>query len=181
MNKSAITVLLAAAAGPAWPAAAVAPSADTLLACSTIQDTSSRLACFDRAVAPLIAAQPRAAPPAVAVITPPAPPPPQPKPEAAPAPARPAFGEEQLSASQRPSGQDQVAMHARITGLKAAGAGRFLVTLDNGQVWLHEDAYLGAYLKEGEAVTISKATLGAYRLTRDAGQAKNWIRVTRVR
>ena len=76
-------------------------------------------------------------------------------------------------------GEVQV-LHAHIAELKAAGSGRYLVVLDNGQVWRHEDAYLGGFLKTGEAVTISKGAMGSYRLTRDAGQSKNWIRVTRV-
>ena len=54
-------------------------------------------------------------------------------------------------------------------------------SLDNGQTWRHEDQTLGAYLKEGEAITIRKGTLGSYRLSRDDGDAKNWIRVSRVR
>lgn len=179
MNKSAITFLLAAAASPGWPADSSGPALDSLIACSAIQDAGGRLACFDREIAPLAATRPRAARPAAVVTAPPAPA--QPRPETTPGPARPSFGEEQLNASQRaPDGDEQV-MHAHISELKPAGSGRFLVTLDNGQVWFHEDAFLGGYLKKGEAVTITRATLGAYRLTRDAGQAKNWIRVTRVR
>ena len=72
-------------------------------------------------------------------------------------------------------------MHARIQRLRAVAANDFIVYLDNGQAWRHQDASLGGYLREGEAITISKGTLGSYRLTRDAGNSKNWIRITRIK
>jgi 23S rRNA pseudouridine2605 synthase len=57
----------------------------------------------------------------------------------------------------------------------------YLVTLDNGQVWRHEDGGMAPYLVPGDAVTISRGAMGSYRLTRDAGKSKDWVRVTRVR
>jgi hypothetical protein len=57
----------------------------------------------------------------------------------------------------------------------------FNLYLDNGQVWRHEDSVQGEYLRDGEAITIEKGALGSYKLTRDAGKSRNWIRVTRVR
>ena len=72
-------------------------------------------------------------------------------------------------------------MHANIERLRTVAASQFVIYLDNGQAWRHEDQVQGEYLREGEAITISKGTLGSYRLTRDAGKAKNWIRVTRIR
>jgi hypothetical protein len=61
------------------------------------------------------------------------------------------------------------------------GSSEFILYLDNGQAWRHQDQVLGEYLRQGEAITISRAALGSYRLTRDAGSTKNWIRVTRIR
>jgi hypothetical protein len=72
-------------------------------------------------------------------------------------------------------------VQARITALRSAGPGVFVVSLDNGQSWRHENEYLGAYLREGDAVTITRGSMGTYRLTRDAGKAKDWIRVTPTR
>lgn len=77
--------------------------------------------------------------------------------------------------------KEEEALHARITEMRRSGSSAFLVTLDNGQVWRHENETQGEYLRIGEPVTITKAALGSYRLTRDAGAAKNWIRVTRIR
>ena len=103
----------------------------------------------------------------------------------APAPATapqlaPSFGEEQL-VRDTPRAEAEPVLHARVTALRAQPPETFVVTLDNGQAWRHDNARLAAFLREGDAVTITRAALGAYRLTRDAGDAKNWIRVTRIR
>ncbi len=179
MYKPTLTLLLAAATIPAWPAGRAAPGPDDLLACAALQDSSARLACFDNAVAPLVASRP-VRPPAPTQPESRTPPAPKAQPDPVPAPTT-RFGEEQLDAKQRQQDADEAqTLHARIAELKSASSGRYLVVLDNGQVWRHEDAYLGGFLKQGEAITISKGAMGSYRLTRDAGQSKNWIRVTRV-
>jgi len=73
-------------------------------------------------------------------------------------------------------------MHARLTSQKELGSTRtFNLFLDNGQVWRHEDAPLGAYLRDGDAITITKHSMGVYRLTKDGAKSKNWIKVRRVR
>jgi hypothetical protein len=77
--------------------------------------------------------------------------------------------------------EENQVLHSRIVSLHQTGQGTYVVALDNGQAWRHENEHLGSYLREGELVTIRKAALGSYRLTRDEGDAKNWIRVTRVR
>jgi hypothetical protein len=175
MHKAKITLLLASACMPAWPASRTAPDPDKLLACAEMQDSSARLACFDREVAPLVKSRQEQTPVVRAPEV-------KTRPEPATQPeATTEFGAEQLDAKQRtPASAEAQTLHAHIAELKTAASGRFLVVLDNGQVWRHEDAYMGNYLKQGEAITISKAAMGSYRLTRDAGQAKNWIRVTRV-
>ena len=91
------------------------------------------------------------------------------------------IGEEQLAREQRPAPEkEELTLHARLSSQKAVGAG-FNLYLDNGQVWRHEDRVLGSYLKDGDAITIEKGALGSYKLSRDAGKSRNWIRVTRVR
>jgi hypothetical protein len=186
MKKPLLTLALAAACTPAW-SAAPAPALDGLIACADVQDTQQRLACFDREIAPLARAARTTAPASAAVARAPAP-------AAAPTPApatgstasskadKPSFGQEQLRAKERPAApEEEPALHAQIATLRETAPGTWLVALDNGQTWRHEDSQLGAYLRVGEAVTIRKSTLGAYRMTRDAGQARDWIRVTRVR
>jgi hypothetical protein len=198
MNKPVVSLLLAVACATAWRVEAQqAPSLDRLVACANVQDSLQRLVCFDREVAPFRSLMPGAAaavappavvPPAAAPATPALPSPPAvARPVAAPAAAAvdPSanFGAEQLAGKNRPPEPEaaDAALHGRITGLRQTSPTVFTVTLDNGQVWRHEDQTLGAYLREGEAVTVRKGALGSYRLTRDEGDDKNWIRVTRIR
>jgi hypothetical protein len=188
-------------------AGAASLSEDQLVACAGMADSAARLACFDREVAPLAreaaararASSPAAPPPATvaapATATPPAAAAAAPAtattlattaaPATAAAPATtpaPSFGQEQLAREQRPAPEkEDPTLHARLTSQKSAGPGLFNLYLDNGQVWRHEDQVLGPYLKDGEAITIEKGALGGYKLTRDAGKSRNWIRVTRVR
>lgn len=193
MKKSLLALAIATACASAV-AAEPAATLERLAACSAIADRDQRLACFDREIAPV--ARGRTTPPAAptAQRSNPAPTP-QPRAQTAPAPAAPpvasappaapqkSFGEEQLDPKRRATqpAEEDLTLHARITELRKIGASAFAVTLDNGQVWRHEDGHLGSYLREGEAVTLRKGTLGSYRLTRDEGASRDWIRVTRVR
>jgi len=191
-------VILAVGASLAMPAVQAAGlSLDQLVACAAITESSARLACYDREVAPLarqIAGPTRpanvAAPVAPAVAAPPAAPPAAPAAPAVPAPpaarapaATPStFGQEQLAVQARPAAREEErTLHARLTSQSPAGGGNFNLYLDNGQVWRHQDLVQGPYLKDGDAITIEKGALGSYKLSRDAGKARNWIRVTRVR
>ena len=185
MKKSIASLVLVVTSTPVLCADATAPVVDRLVACVDVQDTRQRLACFDREIAPLARSR-TAVTPAPAQSVPPvvrtAPTPTAPAPAPAPAPASAQFGQEQLSLKDKPPATaGEQLLHARIASIRPTGNGAWLVSLDNGQGWRHEDQHLGSYLREGEAVTIEKATLGSYRLTRDAGGAKNWIRVKRVR
>ena len=171
-------------------------SLDELVACAGIPDSSARLACYDRQVAPFArqvdVTAPRSGipgtpggPPAPPALAPSAPAPAPrastpPGPATAPATATSSFGQENLAAEKRQTAEDKT-LHARLTSQKAAGGGFFNLYLDNGQVWRHEDQVLGAYLRDGDAVTIEKGALGSYKLSRDEGKSRNWIRVTRVR
>ena len=162
-------------------ACAASLSPERLVACAGLIDSAARLACYDREVAPLareIGAPARdssAAAPTPAPAT------------AASAPAiattsGPSLGQEQLTREQRPVPEkEELTLHARLNSQKSVGPGLFNLYLDNGQVWRHEDQVLGAYLKDGDAITIEKGALGGYKLTRDAGKSRNWMRVTRVR
>jgi len=167
-------------------ARAASPAIDSLVACAGISDSTARLACFDREVAPLArvgAATVPATPPRAAQTRPvPVPTVPPTPVTREPAAATPTFGDEQLSREQRSaSTAADLTLHARLTSQKAAGGGFTNLYLDNGQVWRHQDQVLGAYLRDGDAITIEKGALGSYKLSRDAGKSRNWIRVTRVR
>jgi hypothetical protein len=172
MKKILAILTLTAVGVPAWPADAPAPALDKLVACADIPDATARLACFEREITPL--ARGRTTLPPTPTVAAPVPPP-------APASTGTSFGQEQLSPKTGPGAPDEQTLHARITSLREVKSGTYVVYLDNGQAWRHEDEHQGSYLREGEAITIGKAAMGSYRLTRDAGKSRNWIRVTRIR
>jgi hypothetical protein len=183
-KRKLIAALVAAVAMVEARAASL--SQDQLVACAGMTDSAARLACYDREVAPLareVAGRARASSPAAPtpahVATP------SPATVTAPATATtpaPSFGEEQLTREQRPAHEkEELTLHAGLSSQKSVGGGRFNLYLDNGQVWRHEDSVLGFYLKDGDAITIKKGALGSYKLSRDTGRWRDWIRVTRVR
>lgn len=188
MQKRIWTVTMAMGLA-AIEANAASLSLDELVACAGIPDSAARLACYDRQVAPFArqvdVTAPRPGSPGTPGV-PPAPPAPTSAPRAstppAPAPATvtSSFGQEHLAVEKRQTAEDKT-LHARLTSQKAAGGGFFNLYLDNGQVWRHEDQVLGGYLRDGDAVTIEKGALGSYKLSRDEGKSRNWIRVTRLR
>lgn len=169
------------ATGAAGLGAAQAPAPE-ILACMELADAPARLACFDRELAPFARARRDAPAVPPAAMPPPAAPPPAVPPPAQPPPPESAFGQEQLKPEDRPVPQAEAStLHARIASHRRGGQGTYLVTLDNGQVWRHEEGSRVDSLKVGAAVTISRAALGSYRLTLDDGDARNWVRVSRVR
>jgi hypothetical protein len=163
MKRPVISLVLAAACMPAWPADAPTPALTKLVACTALQDAQQRLSCFDREIAPF--ARP------VPVV-------PAPAPETTP----PSLGEEQLAPRLRPAdaAEEQV-LHATVSSQRQTAPGIYAVMLDNGQIWRHEDDAQGSFLRDGDAVTLRKGSFGSYRLTRDAGKSRNWIRVVRIR
>jgi hypothetical protein len=174
MQKRKLIVAFAVGLAVTGVSTAAAP-ADQLLACAGMADPTARLACFDKLAAPLARPTAPARAPAPAAPTPAATAPPAIAPP-------PSFGQEQVTRERRPESKEEApAMHARLTSQKPAGGGYFNLYLDNGQVWRHEDQMLGQYLKDGDAITIEKGALGSYRLSRDAGKSRNWIRVSRLR
>jgi hypothetical protein len=188
--KKSIALMAMAASLPVFGAQPAAT--DPVQACAEIIDSTARLACFDRAAsgaarpaqAGLAGAGTQQSPPSPSPLQTPSLPPTTgsspPNGDVAPAAARPPdFGDEQFA--QRRDGASAEVLRARIAKSQGLGGGRYLITLDNGQAWRHESASMAEQLREGEAVSIRKATLGSYRLTLDAGKAKNWVRVSRVR
>ena len=198
MKKQTTFALLLAAAPLAWSGEAPRGLEAELQACAGITEGVARLDCYDRlartrrpqvaatappparAAAPAPASAPAPAPaPAPAAVVPPAAPSVRGN---APAPDSAAFAQEQLKPRDAPDRESaQAALQARIATTRKGAGGLYFVTLDNGQVWRHEDGAMADYMKAGEAVTISRASLGSYRMTLDAQNAKNWVRVTRVR
>jgi hypothetical protein len=156
--KIQLAVIALAATSRAFAAEPAAVSMDRVLACAGIADAATRLECFDRSVAAT-----RAPPASTAPVT-----------------ATPAV-EAQPKAREQPQAPAEETVQAHITEARKANGGLYLIVLDNGQTWRHEQGSMEPYLKVGEAVTIRRGTLGSYRLTLDSGNAKNWVRVSRIR
>ena len=55
-------------------------------------------------------------------------------------------------------------IEATVSAVRPEMRGRFVVTLDNGQVWMQSESITHARLSAGDAVTIRKAALGSYLL-----------------
>lgn len=153
----------------ALPAFAPVSARDSLeaavRACARLKQSSERLACYDRKVAPLAKASGDEA----AAVEPPseemfglspaaALPEPEPEPEKA------------------PETEELTSITANVTNITTAGRS-IRIELDNGHVWsTDEDKPL--LLKPGDTVKISRAALGSFRLTTPTHRT---ARVHRVR
>jgi len=144
---------------PATPAEVAVPEA--LKACATIKRDSERLACYDHAISDLNAgkaATPQAsaenmfgASPAIA------PPPPSAAPEAK---------------------RDELKqITAQVVSLKRQEDGGLVLTLDNDQVWRQQDSDSHLFVETGDSITISRASLGTFRITDTRGRSARFKRV----
>jgi len=193
MNLRAITVTCLVAMAPC--AAAAGPTEDVLRAmdeCAGKSDKDARLACYDQ-VAPqvkeAIARLPRSAPPTAE----------EQKswfgfdfgnlfgsaPSQQTTPEK--FGSEALPQQPPKQGEAQPpepidSITAKVTEVAYNARGKFIVFLDNGQVWRQIDAdedHPNLQKSGGDAVTITRALLGSYTLVVE-GSAKTF-KVRRVK
>lgn len=152
-----------------WSAACVADSPDnalseTLRTCASIKRSSERLACYDRAVGQLVAADGGSA----ATF--------KPSPEAM-------FGTtasepRTSSSSATPEREDLSTLTARVTALTPDAEGLYVIELDNGQKWHQISGSSTLLLKQGDAVTITRAALNSFRLSTPTGRT---AKVKRIR
>jgi hypothetical protein len=157
-------------------------SASALKACAAIAAPTDRLACYDqlagRPTSPAASSAPAATAPSAAVaVSPVAAPnsrvPPAAGPAAAVAPVAPvppapkeAFG---LYSAEHPTIPAPAALlTATVIGLGVAPNGRPTVTLDGDQVWELDSS--DPLLRDGESVTIKRASLGSFLMTTSAGR-----------
>lgn len=179
----------------AGPAAAQLPA--NVLACATVARDADRLACFDAAVAGAspqarAASEARAAETAriaaadaaaAAVAAKTASDAAQAAAVAETAARQKAFGGETVAAGgperfAPPPGELQE-ISANLTEILVNQSGLGVFLLDNGQLWRQVDTSRRPRIKVGDAVTVSKAPLGGYRL--NFVKQKAWVLVKRVR
>ena len=134
-----------------------------VLACQAIRNAEDRLACFDRTVPSL-----RTAPPPAASAAP-APPAPAATPEQR-------FGAERLTEhGARPDEAESIA--ATVKSIRQIVPGRYLVVLDNQQVWYVKEGTT-LRIKPGERVVVERGALDSYLLKKEGAQTS--YRVERI-
>jgi hypothetical protein len=141
------------------------------LKCVQIKDDTARLACYDRTVPAIGAFFPHEA--KVFPATPVAPPAPQPS-------AEQRFGAERLAKEDKPKEAEEAeTISATIQDARERMPGRWIITLDNGQVWQQVVTQSVNSLRPGRKVTIEKALLGSYTLRVDGTSTP--IKVSRAK
>jgi hypothetical protein len=165
MNHRTLTKLHAAALAGlliCQGARAAEPLPEPLRTCMGIRNDTERLACYDAAVAHLESGTD--APSRENIFGASA---------ASRAPAqRPPATEE----TQAPE-EDLRQISGKIVGKRVADGGMPVLTLDNDQVWRQQDADVSLLLEIGDSVTITRASLGTFRLTDKRGRSARFRRV----
>ncbi len=91
------------------------------------------------------------------------------------------FGQEELPQAQQPR-KGVASLSSRITAMTEVGAKKYVISLENGQVWRQqESAQVASFFHVGDDVLIRKGALGSYQLSSVSAGAKNWIPVMRMR
>ncbi|GHE81321.1 hypothetical protein [Thalassotalea profundi] len=132
-------------------------------ACSFIENNDNRLHCYDKVVAGSSSPQPTAnqkhKPMAETVAT-------QKVPDD--------FGIEYKEVDK----DKGIVVKAKITSITKTLRGKFIITLDNSQVWSQTNSEK-IYLKENDTVLIKRGLLSSYKLNKE-GQSRS-VRVTRTK
>jgi hypothetical protein len=182
-SRLAIAMALVLAIGAYRMADAQTPPApslqDQLRSCAAVADAAHRLTCFDRLAAALAPAASAAAPIPVA---PPAAPPAAPAPPAVPvasAAAASGFGVSNGPLAAKEQSSKPKSMTAVVAAVSSRGRGELVVTLDNGQVWVQNQAVDYFPLKPGDRVEINVGALESYVMW--VPSTRRACKVTRVR
>jgi len=181
----AIRIICTAVAITTLSTAAAAQQSDAFDACASVQDSTARVACFDRALAARHAVQGTSSKSPAAVTAAPAPAP-TPAPAPAPAPARATDSTVGLDARQvhklqeargEPKPPPPAPITARLVRVIPRQPLISAFELDNGQIWEQvESMKLAA--EPQELITIRPGLLGAFFLKTAAGAV---VRVHRLR
>jgi hypothetical protein len=158
MNHS-MAAALAGALLFAASAQAVDVLPEPLRACSALRKDVERLACYDKAVANIESGSSA----------------PAPSPENM-------FGASSAIAPERKAepedkGNELKEIRGTVVSLSRSADGQVTLTLDNEQVWRQTDTENTPTLEIGDSVTISRASLGTFRLVDKRGRSSRFKRV----
>jgi hypothetical protein len=158
MNKLASLIALVVA-GPAVCSAAEGLPPQ-FAACATLSRDSERLACYDKAVTLLEAGGEAAPPPSAENM----------------------FGASTSLANTAPRKSETEREELRqitgtITSLRHVEGGMISIDLDNGQTWRQQDSDVSLAMKQGDSVTVVRASMGTFRIADKRGRSARFKRV----
>jgi hypothetical protein len=145
-----------------WAAASAAESTlpEPLAACASLRRDGERLACFDKAVLEL-----RQGGTGSTTVS-----------------AENMFGASRETAGASPESREVKREELRqisgaVTSLRHTNDGMIVLELDNGQVWRQQDSDVRLLVSQGETVTITRASLGTFRLIDKSGRFARFKRI----
>jgi hypothetical protein len=143
---------------PVTPAPAADELPGHLKTCMSLRRDAERLACYDKAVALLQNAT-----------------------DAPPPSAENMFGANTAITSGQTKGETRREELREITGvvasLRRADDGMMVLELDNGQVWRQQDSDVSLTIDTGDSVTVSRASLGTFRIADKRGRSARFKRL----
>jgi hypothetical protein len=157
-----LKILTLIAVATALLASVPAPAADELpghlKTCVSLRRDSERLACFDKAVAQLQNAT-NAPPPSAENM----------------------FGANTAITSGQSKGEtpreELREIKGVVTSLRRVDDGMIVLELDNGQAWRQQDSDVSLTIDTGDSVTVSRASLGTFRIADKRGRSARFKRV----
>ena len=153
-----------AALAVAWltlsPTQAAEPLPEPIKACKSLRRDTERLACYDKAVAHIESGAPT---------------------EAAVSPENMFGGNTAMApppaAKDAPERDELKQITGKVVAVSRSSSGLLELRLDNDQVWRQNDADNSVVVENGDSVTISRASLGTFRLTDKRGRSARFKRV----
>ena len=133
---------------------------EPIKACKSLRRDSERLACYDKAVAHIESGAPT---------------------DAAVSPENMFGGTTAMApppAAQDETGPEELKqITGKVVAVSRTSSGILELRLDNDQVWRQSDADNSVVVENGDSVTISRASLGTFRLTDKRGRSARFKRV----
>jgi hypothetical protein len=132
---------------------------EVISSCASIRRDVERLACYDRAVADLRAGKAEAGASPETLFG-----------------ANPTLNTRPEKTEEAP--RDELRqISAKVVSLRQAEDGSLVLVLDNDQVWRQQDSDFRLTVESGDLVTITRASLGTFRITDTRGRSARFKRV----